>query len=166
MAIQSALTGHLVFSTLHTNDAASAVTRLLDLGIEPYLMSSSLLAVMAQRLVRKVCSECGEKRIASELERAFLTQGDAGEQFTKLSHGRGCPNCRETGYRGRVGLFELLTIDDQVRSKVQERANASDIREVALSRGMMLLRDDGVSKIVRGFTTVEEVSRVTVRAAM
>lgn len=166
MAIQSALTGHLVFSTLHTNDAASAVTRLLDLGIEPYLISSSLLAVLAQRLVRKVCSECSEQRPANEQELAFLKQGDARCSIETLLHGRGCPNCRATGYRGRVGLFELLAINDVVRSKVQERANASDIRDVALSRGMKLLRDDGISKILRGFTTVDEVSRVTVRAAM
>ena len=141
------------------------MTRLLDLGIEPYLISSSLLAVLAQRLVRKVCSECGEKLLATEQELAFLKQCDAKCSVDTLLHGRGCQNCRETGYRGRVGLFELLAIDDKVRSKVQERANASDIRDVAHSRGMKLLRDDGVSKIVRGFTTVEEVSRVTVRAA-
>jgi general secretion pathway protein E len=177
MAIQSALTGHLVFSTLHTNDAASAVTRLLDLGIEPYLASSSLLAVMAQRLVRKVCPDCAEQRPPTPEELDFLkcsphapredihlAERDGYTQ--KLTHGRGCPNCRETGYRGRVGIFELLMVDDPVRAKIQDRSNASEIRDVALTRGMQLLRDDGVRKILQGNTTVEEVSRVTVRAAM
>jgi general secretion pathway protein E len=166
MAIQSALTGHLVFSTLHTNDAASAVTRLLDLGIEPYLISSSLLAVLAQRLVRKVCSECREEIPVTLQEIQFLGQSDTKTSVTTLARGRGCANCRETGYRGRIGLFELLTIDDEVRSKIQERANASDIRDVALTRGMKLLRDDGITKILRRSTTVDEVSRVTVRATM
>ncbi len=175
MAIQSALTGHLVFSTLHTNDAASAVTRLLDLGIEPYLVSSSLLAVMAQRLVRKVCPDCAEKRPATREELAFLADpplppGEAASyragEGAFLTHGRGCPNCRETGYRGRVGIFELLMVDDLVRAKIQDRSNASEIRDVALTCGMRLLRDDGVAKIRQGFTTVEEVSRVTVRAAI
>jgi general secretion pathway protein E len=163
MAIQSALTGHLVFSTLHTNDAASAVTRLLDLGIEPYLVSSSLLAVMAQRLVRKICSECADEQEPSEDEKRFLGSG-AG--FVRLIHGRGCSNCRDTGYRGRVGIFELLGIDDQVRTRIQQRANASEIRDAALARGMHLLRDDGVAKIGRGLTTVEEVARVSVRASL
>jgi general secretion pathway protein E len=182
MAIQSALTGHLVFSTLHTNDAASAVTRLLDLGIEPYLVSSSLLAVMAQRLVRKVCADCAEQRPATREEFAFLNAAGECPDFSEparkngtvplsaggvsLTHGRGCENCRETGYRGRVGVFELLMVDDPVRAKIQDRSNASEIRDVALKNGMRLLRDDGVAKIRQGLTTVEEVSRVTVRAAM
>jgi general secretion pathway protein E len=177
MAIQSALTGHLVFSTLHTNDAASAVTRLLDLGIEPYLVSSSLLAVMAQRLIRKVCPECVEQRPATSEELEFLNYApdtsrenrkiaQRAETIQLLAHGRGCSACRETGYRGRIGVFELLMVDDPVRTKIQDRSNASEIRDVALSRGMRLLRDDGVRKIAEGLTTVEEVSRVTVRAAI
>ena len=185
MAIQSALTGHLVFSTLHTNDAASAITRLLDLGIEPYLVSSSLIAVLAQRLVRKVCPDCAERRPATHQEQAFLAaetnkrEGEAPAEPSEslslrerpgegvlLTHGRGCPNCRDTGYRGRVGVFELLMVDNPVRSKIQDRSNASEIRDVGLTRGMQLLRDDGVQKIIQGLTTVEEVSRVTVRAAM
>jgi general secretion pathway protein E len=166
MAIQSALTGHLVFSTLHTNDAASAVTRLLDLGIEPYLVSSSLLAVLAQRLVRKVCPDCVERRAASKEELAFLQKDKLPSVNAELAHGRGCPNCRETGYRGRIGIFELLSVDDQVRSRIQDRSNASEIRDTALGRGMQLLRDDGVAKVLRGATTVEEVGRVTVRSSM
>jgi general secretion pathway protein E len=166
MAIQSALTGHLVFSTLHTNDAASAVARLLDLGIEPYLISSSLLAVLAQRLVRKVCSDCGKDRPASERELDFLMGDGNASTIKNLRQGRGCPNCRETGYRGRIGLFELLAVGDAVRLKIQDRANASDIRDTALAGTMKLLRDDGIAKIRRGATTVEEVGRVTVRTAM
>jgi type II secretory ATPase GspE/PulE/Tfp pilus assembly ATPase PilB-like protein len=166
MAIQSALTGHLVFSTLHTNDAASAVTRILDLGIEPYLVSSSLLAVLAQRLVRKVCPDCVEQRTASKEELAFLQQDNLVSAKTEIARGRGCSNCRDTGYRGRIGIFELLSIDDQVRARIQDRSNASDIRDTARERGMQLLRDDGVVKVLRGSTTVEEVSRVTVRSTM
>ena len=166
MAIQSALTGHLVFSTLHTNDAASAVTRLLDLGIEPYLISSSLLAVLAQRLVRKVCRDCCEDRSPTISELDFFKRNDRQHAVNVLKRGRGCANCRDTGYRGRIGLFELLVIDNQVRTRIQDRANASDIRDSALEVGMQLLRDDGVKKILRGATTVEEVSRVTVRAAI
>ena len=162
MAIQSALTGHLVFSTLHTNDAASAVTRLLDLGIEPYLISSSLLAVLAQRLVRKNCSECRQEIQPTEEMRKFLGEGRSDYTEGALMRGIGCSKCRETGYRGRIGLFELLPIDDAVRSKIQERVNATEIRNVAIAGGMKLLREDGVSKISRGLTTVDEVARVTV----
>jgi general secretion pathway protein E len=138
MAIQSALTGHLVFSTLHTNDAASAVTRLLDLGIEPYLLSSSLVGVLAQRLVRKVCPDCTGTR---------------------------CAACRATGYKGRLGIFELLEVDDAVRHQVQERATASDIKRAAAAGGMRTLRDDGMLKVAAGLTTVEEVQRVTTQAS-
>ena len=162
MAIQSALTGHLVFSTLHTNDAASAVTRMLDLGIEPYLLSSSLLAVMAQRLVRRVCGDCARPMNPTALEREFLTQSAVSIPETLL-RGSGCEACRNTGYRGRVGVSELLSVDDTVRDRIQQRANASQIRDAAIQRGMRLLQTDGVEKILRGITTVEEVSRVSVR---
>ena len=134
MSVQASLTGHLVFSTLHTNDAASAVTRLLDLGLEPYLVSSSLVAVLAQRLVRKICQEC----LAA-----------------------GCEACRQTGFRGRLGIFELLTVNEETRTLIQERANAAKIRAAATSTGMKLLRDDGLEKVQRGLTTMEEVTRVS-----
>jgi len=137
MAIQSALTGHLVFSTLHTNDAASAVTRLLDLGIEPYLVSSSLLAVMAQRLVRRTCGSCQGSDPAS------------------------CSICRGTGYRGRQGIYELLVLDDTIRGLVQARAHSANIRDAAIERGMVLLRDSGMEQVRAGITTEEEVERVT-----
>jgi len=165
MAIQSALTGHLVFSTLHTNDAASAVTRMLDLGIEPYLLSSSLLSVLAQRLIRKVCKHCGDKRppTADELD---LLQEAAGDAQQSLMVGAGCDACRQSGYRGRLGIFELLMVDDVVRDKIQTRANATDIRGAAVTAGMRLLREDGLQKIAAGKTTPAEVQRVTMRSAM
>lgn len=134
MSVQASLTGHLVFSTLHTNDAASAVTRLLDLGIEPYLVSSSLVAVLAQRLVRRICRDCA---------------------------GAGCPECRQTGFRGRLGIFELLTVNDDIRTLIQNRSNAASIREVAVAGGMTLLREDGLRKVEANETTMEEINRVS-----
>ncbi|MEM9367979.1 MAG: ATPase, T2SS/T4P/T4SS family [Planctomycetota bacterium] len=142
MAIQASLTGHLVFSTLHTNDAASAVTRLLDLGVQPYLLASSLVASLAQRLVRTVCSNCA---------------GTANQESAMPT----CAACRGTGYRGRLGLFELLIVDESIRERIQSRASATDIRSLAQDAGMRLLREDGQSKIAQGLTTDSEVARVT-----
>lgn len=164
MAIQSALTGHLVFSTLHTNDAASAVTRLLDLGIEPYLASSSLIAVMAQRLVRCVCKKCGKESQISEKHLKSL--GCGRNQVDAIVSGAGCDSCRETGYRGRKGLFELLVVNDNIRNAIQDRESARRIRDVACDSGMSLLRQDGLRKIANGITSVDEVLRVTMRSAM
>ena len=164
MAIQSALTGHLVFSTLHTNDAASAVTRLLDLGIEPYLVSSSLLAVLAQRLVRKVCSNCAiEKELMTE-ERMQLGLPSATGAPAMYRAGSGCSGCRNTGYRGRVAICELLRVEESIRRHIQSRASATDIRDGAVRLGMRLLRDDGIEKVLAGITTPNEVARVTVRS--
>lgn len=162
MAIQSALTGHLVFSTLHTNDAASAVTRMLDLGIEPYLLSSSLLAVLAQRLVRRICPECAKPVPLKAWDRDFL-KSTSGVIPDTLNQGSGCEVCRNTGYRGRVTVSELLVVDDKVRDRIQQHANASQIRDTAIANGMRILQLDGIEKVLRGLTTVEEVSRVTVR---
>lgn len=164
MAIQSALTGHLVFSTLHTNDASSAVTRLLDLGIEPYLVSSSLLAVLAQRLVRKVCTECSqEDTMTSEQMEQLGIPDDSSQTFT-YQRGCSCAACRQTGYRGRLAICELLVVQDIIRKKIQERGSASEIRDAAMQSGMKLLLQDGLAKILSGVTTPEEVARVTVRA--
>jgi len=146
MAIQASLTGHLVFSTLHTNDAASAVTRLLDLGIEPYLVSSSLIAALAQRLVRRLCVDC---------------KLNVGDSETLRCEPQGCSSCRDTGFRGRIGLFELLTMDDRIRELVQRQQNATEIRQAALEAGMSLLSVDGVAKVQSGMTTMNEVWRVT-----
>ena len=134
IAIQASLTGHLVLATLHTNDAASAVTRLIDMGVEPFLLSSSLLGVLAQRLVRKYCTTCG---------------------------GKGCDACGGTGYAGRTGVFELLVVDDDIRAQVHGQAPEADIRAAALAKGMQLMRDDGERLIQQGITSREEVLRVT-----
>jgi general secretion pathway protein E len=163
MAIQAALTGHLVFSTLHTNDAASAVTRLLDLGIEPYLVSSSLLAVLAQRLVRKVCSKCGVEQALTGEERTQLGM-NGNSRHAQYRIGPGCTACRNTGYRGRVAICELLRVDEPIRRRIQSRASATDIRDAAMTAGMTLLRDDGIAKVLGGTTTPSEVARVTVRS--
>lgn len=162
MAIQSALTGHMVFSTLHTNDAPSAVNRLLDLGIEPYLVASSLIGVLAQRLVRRICPNC--KIEDRESIPVLSGLGDIPIDSSAIPfRGAGCPLCRETGYQGRIGLFELMIVDDSVRSLIQTRRNASDIREVARANGMKLLRENGLEKILKGQTTVEEVVRVSMQ---
>ena len=162
MAIQSALTGHLVFSTLHTNDAASAVTRLLDLGIEPYLVASSLLGVLAQRLVRLNCSSCVRPYAPQpeELRQFGLTELDTGE----LAKGLGCKNCRNTGFVGRFSITELLMIDEAIRERIQTRANASDILQSAVQAGMSQMRDDGLHHVLKHRTTLAEVARVTVNA--
>ncbi|MBB6429513.1 GspE/PulE family protein [Algisphaera agarilytica] len=167
LAIQAALTGHLVFSTLHTNDAASAVTRLIDLGVEPYLVASSLLGVMAQRLVRRVCDDCGEplseEQIAQELGRVGETPWVTPMQ---PRHGTGCEKCRGTGYRGRLGLFELLAVTPEFSELIGDRRPASELKRHAIAAGMTTLREDGAEKIARGLTTAEEVLRVTRRSSM
>jgi len=161
MAIQSALTGHLVFSTLHTNDSASAITRLLDLGIEPYLVASSVSAVVAQRLVRKVCTQCRFSLPVSDDDSGQLGLDHERLRGRLLYRGRGCDACRQTGYFGRIGIFEVLCVSDAIRELVQSRANASQIRSVAMKEGMTLLCDDGLQKALAGTTTFEEVLRVT-----
>ena len=167
MAIQASLTGHLVFSTLHTNDAASAVTRLLDLKIEPYLVSSSLVASLAQRLVRRLCDDCKvpdtdrTTKLPAPPQSLLDDQGITLTDLLGVYKPVGCENCRETGFRGRVGLFELLIMDDACRELVQNRGNASQIREAGMAAGMHLLSTDGLLKIHQGVTTLDEVLRVT-----
>ncbi|MEL7087290.1 MAG: ATPase, T2SS/T4P/T4SS family, partial [Planctomycetota bacterium] len=161
LAIQAALTGHLVFSTLHTNDSSSAVTRLLDLGIEPYLVSSSLLGIMAQRLVRRVCRDCGEDSPWPAESMARLGVPPGGGSPPVFRTGAGCDRCRGTGYRGRLGVFEFLRINDAIRALIQRQASAAELKAAAKSTGMETLRDDGMDKIFRGLTTPDEVLRVT-----
>ncbi len=158
IAIQSALTGHLVFSTLHTNDSFGAITRLVDMGIEPFLLSSALLGVVAQRLVRRVCPQC---RVAAKAQAREAAQLGFIEGTPIFHAGPGCAACRQTGYRGRTGIHEILMIDDAVRALIMARADAPSIRRLAAERGMRLLRHDGATKITSGETTVEEVLRVT-----
>lgn len=162
IAIQAALTGHLVFSTLHTNDSFGAVSRLLDMGIEPFLVSSSLLGVMAQRLVRRVCPECRQAYTpeASKVKEIGLTPEVVGDR-PFYRPGPGCDACHQKGYRGRVGIHELLMITDVIRGLVMERADAAAIHRAAVEEDMPTLRDDGAEKVLAGVTTVEEVVRVT-----
>ncbi len=159
IAVQASLTGHLVFSTLHTNDAPSAPTRLVDMGVEPYLVASSLEAVMAQRLVRLICSSCKEEVPVRELEILHKQFGD--QLPPRLYRGRGCPSCQGTGYRGRTGIFELLPVSDQVRSLILARASAQQIRAAGVLEGMRSLREDGWRLVREGKTTLDEVVRVT-----
>ena len=159
IAIESALTGHLVFSTLHTNDAAGAVTRLQDMGVEGYLISSSLLAIQAQRLVRRVCTDCASTGPISADELAVLQI--TREQCPEINRGQGCESCGHTGYRGRVGLYELLLMNDAIRHHVASGADANVIRNEAISAGMRTLREDALDKLKAGLTTPEEVVRVT-----
>ncbi len=162
MAIQSALTGHLVFSTLHTNDAATAMTRLLDLGIEPFLVASSVIGVLAQRLVRRICPNCGVK-VDPTPEQVRRVGLDPGSDLTGLRAGAGCDQCRGSGYSGRLGIFELLRVDDRLRQHLVARATASAIAASAATSGMRTLRDDGIARALQGQTTLEEVVRVTMQ---
>jgi general secretion pathway protein E len=162
IAIQAALTGHLVFSTLHTNDSCGAITRLLDMGIEPFLVSSSIVAVMAQRLVRRVCQACREPYAPGVEEiRQLGLSADRLEGRSVYRAGGGCPECKLTGYRGRTGIHELLVIDDEVRNLVMRAADSATIRRAAAAKGMTSLREDGAEKMLAGTTTAQEVLRVT-----
>jgi type IV pilus assembly protein PilB len=161
VAIQASLTGHLVLSTLHTNDAPGAVTRLIDMGVEPFLISSTLLAVLAQRLVRTICKKCRTPFEPTEAQLAMLNLSphDLGDKV--FYYGRGCKDCNDTGYRGRKGIFELLPISEPIRLLINERAPTVVIRQKAVELGMVTLREDGLRSIFDGDTTVEEVLKYT-----
>ncbi|MBM4324028.1 MAG: type II/IV secretion system protein, partial [Deltaproteobacteria bacterium] len=162
IAIQAALTGHLVLSTLHTNDAPEAITRLLDIGVEPYLISSSVIGVLAQRLVRAICPHCKTKVPPDE-----DVLKEVGDQISRLkgpssfSRGKGCKHCKQSGYLGRKGIFELLIINDKVKRLISEKASSFSIRDAAReTAGLISLREDGLMKVLKGMTTREEVDRV------
>ncbi len=161
MAIQASLTGHFVFSTLHTNDAAGAITRLVDMGVEPFLITSSLVAVLGQRLIRRVCQECKTEFAPDEndLENLGISQEEIGDR--KFYYGRGCNYCNESGYKGRVAICELLPMSNPVRELVYERAPTIVIREKARELGMRTMREDGIRCILDGVTTIEEVLKYT-----
>ena len=161
IAIRAALTGHLVFSTLHTNDAASAFTRLIDMGIEPFLVASSVEAIMAQRLVRTICPFCKtEQKIEHNyLRKIGFPENEIGT--AKFWKGVGCEECRQLGYQGRMGIYELLVLNEAIRPLVLNRSAASTIAQRAIENGMRTLRTDGWNKVRNGVTTVEEVLRVT-----
>jgi general secretion pathway protein E len=160
IAIQASLTGHLVFSTLHTNDAASAITRLVDMGVEPFLVGSSLVAVLAQRLVRILCREC---RVAAEADAAELREIGVRppDRPIQVFHAKGCAACNYTGYRGRVGIFELMLVDDDIRGLVSQNIDSKTIKQTATRKGMRTLRADGARKVLQGITSVAEVLRAT-----
>ncbi|MCJ7594700.1 MAG: type II secretion system ATPase GspE [Desulfobacterales bacterium] len=161
IAIQSALTGHLVFSTLHTNDSASAVTRLIDMGIEPFLITSSVVVILAQRLVRTVCKTCKTTYLPDEesLKNIGLTPEMVGEQG--IYRGEGCGTCLKTGYKGRTGIFEMMILDDALKNLILKTSDANAIKRLAVEQGMITLRQDGARKVLEGITTIEEVVRVT-----
>jgi general secretion pathway protein E len=159
-AIQAALTGHLVFSTLHTNDAISAITRLIDLGVQPFLISSTLLGAMAQRLVRKICPECTENfNVKGEALRGFGFAAPKDEYV--LQQGKGCKECRGTGYLGRCGIFEIFPMSDRLKKLVVARESSSELAKIAKQEGMKTLREDAWDKVLQGITTYQEVIRVT-----
>jgi len=162
IAINASLTGHLVFSTLHTNDAPSAVTRLIDIGVKPFLVASSTRALMAQRLVRKVCKQCAAPCLPSEAEMRTLGLDAASLQGANPQKGKGCSNCSNTGYRGRFGIFEIFVIDDEARKLIYEKVSSSVLRARAREMGMRTLREDGIRKVQAGLTTPDEVIRATV----
>jgi type IV pilus assembly protein PilB len=161
ISIQASLTGHLVLSTLHTNDAAGAVTRLIDMGVEPFLIASTLEAVLAQRLVRRICPQCktAYQPTPELLGQLGLTPATVGER--QFFFGRGCAHCNQSGYRGRMGIYEWLRMSDAVRDLVVQRAPTLMIRQKAVEQGMRTLRDDGLRAIFDGNTTIEEVVKFT-----
>jgi general secretion pathway protein E len=160
IAIQASLTGHLVFSTLHTNDAPSAITRLVDMGVEPFLVGSSLVAVLAQRLVRVLCKKCREEYVATPEELKEIGVRPP-ERPVKAFRAKGCADCNFTGYRGRVGIFELMLVDDDLRALVSQNIDSKTIKQAAVRKGMRTLRGDGALKVLQGITSSAEVLRAT-----
>jgi type IV pilus assembly protein PilB len=157
IAMHAALTGHLVLSTLHTNNAIGAIARLLDMGIEPFIINSSLIGVVGQRLIRKICAHCKEEKT---VEDAIFEEIDISGPV-KVYHGKGCPKCRHTGYYGREGLFELAVITEAIQRLTARKAPESEIRQQAVSEGFRTMRQEGLVKVTQGITTVEEVIRVS-----
>jgi type IV pilus assembly protein PilB len=162
IAINASLTGHLVFSTLHTNDAPSAVTRLIDIGVKPFLVASSTRCLMAQRLVRKICKKCAAPYQPSEAEMRALGMKDEELKNANVQKGRGCANCNNSGSRGRFGIFEIFVLDDEGRKLIYDQVPTNVLRQRAREMGMRTLREDGIRKVLAGLTTPEEVIRATV----
>ncbi len=161
IAVNASLTGHLVFSTLHTNDAPSAVTRLIDIGVKPFLVASSVRGIIAQRLVRKICSKCKETYTPTDRELRALGNLASQVENLQLHRGAGCPNCSMTGYSGRMGIYEIFLINEEVQYLIFEEVQSSELRRKARELGMRTLREDGLRKVIAGSTTLEEVFRVT-----
>ncbi len=161
IAIQAALTGHLVFSTLHTNDAPSSITRLCDMGIEPFLVSSAVMAVLAQRLIRTVCKDCAKRYVPTDEQLVEIGRTREELKGRQLYKAVGCSNCINTGYAGRTGIHELMIVDDAIKAQLMKSTEATPLKKLAISHGMISLREDGIQKVLRGITTLEEVFRVT-----
>ncbi len=161
MAVQAALTGHLVFSTLHTNDAVSAVTRLLDIGVPPYLLQSTILAVVAQRLLRTLCPHCLQKTTLEDAAWQTMIRPWQSEKPATIHEAGGCLECRMTGYKGRIGIYEIMTISNGIRELIRENADIEELRQQSYREGMKPLRINGALKVAAGVTTVEEVLSVT-----
>lgn len=160
IAVQAALTGHIVLSTLHTNDAPSSVIRLIDMGIAPFLISSSVIGVIAQRLIRKICPKCKKEiKITSDMKK-ILDEYEISSNEITLYKGEGCPYCKDTGYKGRVAIFELMVITENIRDLITQNVSTGKIREAAVKEGMCLLKLDGIKKVCEGITTIDEVLRV------
>jgi len=157
ISIRSALTGHLVLSTIHTNNAVGTIGRLLDMGIKPFLISSTLAGVIAQRLVRKICPNCAEEYISDEREMRILGL----EKPVKLRRGKGCSLCNNTGYRGRTGIFEIFEIDNDIKNIIDTGYSENKVEKLAVDKGMNTLRKSCISKVLKGITTVEEMLRAT-----
>lgn len=163
IAMRSALTGHLVLSTLHTNDASSGITRLIDIGVEPYLIASSVTALIAQRLVRLICPECKkeDKTISPEIKKLITSNLKVQDSKVKIYRGEGCKNCNSTGYYGRTAIYEILLINEKIRELILEKASSAEVKKVALESGMYSLSQSGWRKVMEGLTTPEEVMRTT-----
>ena len=162
IAVQASLTGHLVFTTLHTNDAPSSIARLMDLGLEPFLITATIEGVVAQRLVRKICTQCRTPFDPTEdmlMELGLTIEDVKGKQFF---YGRGCDNCNNTGYRGRLGIYEIMTFNDEMRELVMNHASTNVLRAAARKGGMRMLRENGLNAIYDGITTIEEVVKETI----
>jgi len=168
IAVQASLTGHLVFSTLHTNSAAATVTRLLDMGVEPFLITSALMGVVGQRLIRTICQNCKSpyNPTDEDLLGFGVTREEIGDKTISFFHGDGCEECTHSGYRGRMGIYELLEIDDDIRELILERATTDEIQDVAVRHNMITMRQDGWSKICLGLTTFAEVTRQTPKESL
>ena len=163
IAIQSALTGHLVFSTVHTNSAPATITRLIDMGIEPFLVSSTIVGVLAQRLVRRICHDCRKsyQPHPEQLRDLGITEKNFSKIKRSFYRGEGCDKCRKTGYRGRIGIHELLEITEGLKNTILESSDSTTIKKQGLKEKMITLRRDGVNKIIHGLTTAEEILWIT-----
>lgn len=158
IAVRASLTGHLVLSTLHTNDSIGTIFRLIDMGVEPFLVASSVTGIMSQRLVRRICRDCQEEHIPSEREREIFQK--RGIKIEKVIRGKGCPSCNHTGYKGRIAVHELLVVDDNIKQMMMNKASQREIHQYARKQGTIFLMDDGLLKVKKGLTTTEEVLRI------